>query len=160
MAMNLIRVTLLSLIGLPSVAVATGNTIIAFGLTNAPLGEAQITIQGDTILVSSPGYGSWDLAAQSPVPAGAAGIGQFAPGEFGVSIQLGEADSGIWAYPYHNGYFNDGAFLIGEAFGEVDGQPDQPVCALLARRESEGNHSVQADFSMIGARALSSGSSA
>ncbi len=152
MVMNLIRVTFLSLmVGLPSVAAASGNTFIAFGLTNAPLGDAQITIQGETILVSSPNSGSRDLAAQGPVPAGAAGIGQFAPGSFGVSIQLGEADSGIWAYPYHNGYFNDGAFLIGEAFGEVDGQPDQPVCALLARRESEGNHSVQADFSMIGA---------
>jgi hypothetical protein len=121
---------------------ALAQSFRAFGLTNTPLGDAVITFQGATMTVTSDSFSDVAASGAAFLPAG----------HFGVAIDLGEADAGIWAYPYHNGYFNDGSFLVGHVFGEVDGQAGRPICTMRARRESEGNHSVEADFSAIGVR--------
>src|ERR1051325_10734595 len=73
----------------------------AFGLTNSPLGDADITFEGGTMTVTSAGSSGFAPIGGELLPAGT----------FGVSILLGDADAGIWASPYHNGYVNDENFL-------------------------------------------------
>ena len=142
--MNRIRLTLVgSVIVLACVsAFAQGDPFRAFGLTNTPIGDTYITFQGGTMRVSP---GPVDLAATGAV---------LTDGDYGVSIQLGEADAGIWAYPYHDGYFGDGNFMVARVFGDVNGGADQPVCTMSAQRQGEGNHVIQMDFSPIGASPL------
>ncbi len=106
------------------------GALVAFGLTNTPIGGANITFPNGVLTVT-PSGGSY---------ADAPGVASSPSGHYGVSVQLGDADSGIFVYPYHNGYVNDGNFLVGEVFGVVDGLGEQPICSLRARREREGNH--------------------
>jgi hypothetical protein len=124
---------------------AEAQSFTAFGLTNTPIGDATITFENRTMVVTAPGGIDYDTS----ISAASAGIS--GEGSWGVSVQLGEADAGIFVYPYHHGYVNDGDSLHGRVLGNVDDQDDRDVCSVRARRESEGNHSVRVDFSPIGA---------
>src|SRR6185436_20104907 len=96
----LASLAILGSLGAPALA----QSFEAFGLTNAPIGGAIITFQGDSMLVEDGGGG------------GANVISPILPGNYGVSVQLGEADAGIWVYPYYNGYFSDSEFLVGHVY--------------------------------------------
>src|SRR5437762_1127675 len=65
------------------------DSFTAFGLRNRPIGEGGITFQGGTMTVTSPGFSGVAPVSDELLPAGT----------FGVSIQLGEVDAGVWAYP-------------------------------------------------------------
>lgn len=124
---------------------AGAQPFVAFGLTNTPIGDATITFENRTMVVTAPGGIDYDASIT------AAGAGILSEGSWGVSVQLGEADAGIFVYPYHHGYVNDGNFMVGRVLGNLDDQEEADVCSVRARRESEGNHSVTVDFTPIGA---------
>src|SRR5438093_6553797 len=122
MAMNALRSLLSLSVTLIWLHPAAADSFRAFGLTNTPIGDAQITFDGGTMTVTSAG-------GSASAPLG----GELLPaGTFGVSVQLGDADAGLWASPYHNGYVNDENFLVGQVFGDLGGQSDQAVCTVRA----------------------------
>jgi len=123
----------------------SAQPFVAFGLTNRPIGDATITFENRAMVVTAPGGVGYDASFS------AANAGVLSEGDWGVSIQLGEADAGIFVYPYHHGYVNDGNFMVGRVLGDIDDQADAHVCSVRARRQSEGNHSVVVDFTPIGA---------
>ena len=86
---------------------AGAQPFVAFGLTNTPIGDATITFENRTMVVTAPGGIDYDASVT------AAGAGILSEGSWGVSIQLGEADAGIFVYPYHQGYVNDGNSMTG-----------------------------------------------
>src|SRR5262245_4021029 len=126
--MNILRSFIGLLVILLGLYPAAAESFRAFGLTNAPIGDAEVAFQGGTMTVTSAGSSGVAPPGNERLPAGT----------FGVSVQLGEADAGLWASPYHNGYVNDENFMVGQVFGDLGGQSDQAVCTVRARRESEG----------------------
>ena len=100
----------------------TQNELVVFGLTNSPLGTAQLLFKGSNLRVSGSGDISDGAVAASTftIPTGTSLFDYY-----GVSVQLGEADSGIYFSPYSS-YLYGSAIMVGKTYGQVDGQP---VCA-------------------------------
>jgi hypothetical protein len=69
----------------------------------------------------------------------------------GVSIHLGEADSGVFVYPVTDGDPPPGSFMAGEVYGSVNGEMDRLICKMRCHEEQDGIHPVQIDFSPLGA---------
>jgi hypothetical protein len=119
--------------------------VVAFGLTNTSIGSAVLESRGNDLVVR-------DLSS-----GGAAGIPGFTrfpvglEGAYGVSIQLGQADAGVFVYPntYSDPY--SGSFLVGKAIGQLDGQENQLLSVVAASKEDYGSYVAHVDFSGIGA---------
>jgi hypothetical protein len=118
--------------GILLLATSTGfgaQTFVAFGLTNVTLGNAV--------------YG--------PNPYSNPAINNLgANGDDGVSIFLGEADSGVFVYP---GTYNDpptGSFMRGHLYGSLNGESNRLICSMRANEASDGYHPVQIDFAPLG----------
>jgi hypothetical protein len=107
---------------------SAAEPIVVFGLTNAPLGQAVLV--GNVVTNVSPS------------------------GLDGVSILLGEADGGVFAYPDTADYPSDGDYLLGKAYGKLNGVPDQLLCSVrgrkVARSGGDGVYPVLLDFSPLG----------
>ena len=114
-------------LALPQVGLAN-EPVVVFGLTNVPLGEAVLTGNVVTSLGTS--------------------------GVDGVSILLGEADSGVFAYPDTADYPRGGDYMLGKAYGKLNGVPDQLLCTVRGRRVDQsggdGVYPVAVDFSALG----------
>lgn len=76
---------------------------------------------------------------------------------FGVSVHLGEAQSGLFAYPDDAGALLEvdidfsGYLLEGFAHGSVDGVTNRLISSLSATRAGWGVYVMNADFSPVGA---------
>src|SRR5262245_47430271 len=102
---------------------ALAQPLAAFGLTHIPLGDASALFEKGELVVTSNGGAS-------------GGFGEV--GHYGVAIQLGEADAGVFVYPFSDlSTLPDNSFMVGQAFGRVDGVKDQLVCVLRADRVRE-----------------------
>lgn len=75
-------------------------------------------------------------------------------GTDGVSIHLGEADSGIFVYPSTEENPYSGDFMAGEVYGNVNGETNRLICRMRAHEEADGVHPVEIDFSPVGATAF------
>lgn len=113
----------------------TAESAVFFGLRHTPLGGAVLSTDNGNLRVTPPG----DEEA--------------GPGEFGVSIHLGEADSGLFGYLDTTSSFqNDGNYMVGRAYGRLNGQADQFLCSLRANTIGYGGtYEIEADFSPLGA---------
>src|SRR5687768_12033219 len=68
----------------------SAEPFVVFGLTNTPIGEPGIRFQNGELVVRSSDYGDDGYSGSSTgIPSD----------DYGVSIHLGEADSGVWVYP-------------------------------------------------------------
>jgi hypothetical protein len=76
---------------------------------------------------------------------------------FGVTVHLGEAQSGLFAYPDDADAVREvqsdfsGYLLTGLAYGSVDGVTNQPISSLSVTRAGWGVYTMVADFSPVGA---------
>ena len=79
-------------------------------------------------------------------------------GEDGVSIFLGEADGGVFAYPDTTDHPEGGDYMLARAYGRLNGVPDQLLCTVRGRKilqaGGEGIYPVSVDFSPLGASNL------
>lgn len=71
-------------------------------------------------------------------------------GTDGVSIHLGEADSGLFVYPTTEGDPVPGTFMTGQVYGSVNGEADRLICRMHCYEEADGIHPLQIDFSALG----------
>ncbi len=105
------------------------QTFVAFGLTNVTLGNAT--------------YG--------PNPYQSPALNNLGTnGDDGVSIFLGEADSGVFVYPSTDSDPRSGSFMRGELYGSVNGETNRLISSMRAHEESDGYHPVQIDFEPLG----------
>jgi hypothetical protein len=72
----------------------------------------------------------------------------------GVSVQLGEADSGIFLYPL-TGYLYEGDAMEGKAYGRVSGATNQFISSVRGRHNGNQSATVTVDFTRLGATRLS-----
>ena len=101
---------------------------VVFGLTNVPLGQAVLAGNVVTNLMSN--------------------------GVDGVSILLGEADGGVFAYPDTKDYPLGGDFMLAKVYGKLNGVPDQLLCTVQGERvdgpSGFGVYPVHTDFTPLG----------
>jgi hypothetical protein len=106
--------------------------VLVFGLTNRVLGGATVEVSGE--------YSS-HLSVNGADPSGMDG----------TSVRLGQADSGVFIYPYASiwGSYDDRWFMRGSAFGRVNGVGGMPVSRLRARKPYYEIYPVEVDLSPL-----------
>lgn len=150
-------VTLLFVAGLaslPSQVRGQGEapqSVIAFGLTNTAIGPARLSFQGNDLLVTANGAASNVFQTASSTIHWSNSVPTIDTGYYGVSVHLGEADSGIFFYPYtYSGLYN-GGLMVGRLYGQMDGQPDELLTTMYAVRTDYATFVVGSDFTPLGA---------
>jgi hypothetical protein len=108
----------------------TNGPLVAFGLTNSPIGGATLEIIDGGVLF----------------------VGDTADGT-GVSVQLGEVDSGVFLYPL-TGYLYGGETIEAKAYGRVNGTADQFISSVRGTHNGDSSGTVTVDFSPLGASRL------
>lgn len=113
--------------------------IIAFGLTNVPIGQANLNGEG--------GSGSGSGSHEGPVTVSELGV----DGLDGVSVYTGEADSGVFMYPDAPiwGDFSDDWFMLGRAYGRLNGTPNSLVSSLRVTKPHYETYPVDIDFTPL-----------
>ena len=131
-------------------------SFVMFGLKHRPLPNTVVNLNGNIVLTPGDGGdgGSVTTPTSSILPAPATGVPGTGDGNFGASIELGQADSGLFVYLDTQSAFQvDGCFTIGRAFGQLNGQTNQLLCSLGAETTDifMGYFDIFADFSPLGA---------
>ena len=105
--------------------------VLAFGLTNLVLG-------GPTVGTDDGGQ----LYVREADPSG----------NDGTSVQLGQADSGVFINPYSSvsSSYDDRWFMRGSAFGRVNGVEHAPVSRIRARKPYYEVYPAEVDLSPLG----------
>jgi len=110
----------------------TNGPVIALGFTNSPIGEeTTLEVIQDGVLF----------------------VGQTVNGA-GVSVQLGEADSGVFLFPL-TGDLYPGDVLEGRAYGSLNGETNRFVSGVHGEHAGNSSVNVTADFSALGVTHLS-----
>jgi len=118
---------LLSWLPLVARADATNGPVVALGFTNTPIGETSLeVIEGGVLFVHDTSAGG------------------------GVSVELGEAGSGVFLFPL-TGYLYGGETMIGRAYGRVNGVTNQFISSVQGIHNGNGTATVTVDFSAVGA---------
>jgi hypothetical protein len=112
--------------------VTKADEVVAFGLTNRAIGEATIGIDPEFL----------DLLIANLDPSG----------QRGVSIQLGQADSGLFFSPYTHVDLNSDEAMSGDAFGWSDGV-ERRLVSVFCRRADWATYPVTVDFLPLGSAA-------
>src|SRR6185436_767687 len=109
----------------------TNGPRFGLGLTNVPIGDATLEIIENGVLF----VGNTD-------------------GGGGVSVRLGEADSGIFLYPL-TGYLYGGDSMEAKAYGSVSGAADQFISSVAGVHNGDASATITVDFTSLGATRLS-----
>src|SRR4051812_31989479 len=110
----------------------TNGPLLGLGLTNVPIGDATLDINENGVLI----------------------VGNTGEGG-GVSVHLGEADSGIFLFPA-TGYLYSGDTMETRAYGSVSGTADQFISSVEGLYNGGGQSAtVFVDFTSLGATLLS-----
>jgi hypothetical protein len=107
---------------------------IVYGLTNSVIGYATLETPGGVT-------GQLNLTDLGP------------NGSDGVSLHLGQAESGVFISPYADiwGNFDERWALTGRAYGRVNGQNNLEISRLTARKPYYETYPVDVDLSGLGA---------
>src|SRR5437867_4325214 len=110
----------------------TNGPLVALGFTNTPIAEVTTleVIEGGVLFVGNTADGA------------------------GVSVQLGEADSGVFLFPL-TGYIYVGDTLKGKAYGSLNGATNQFISSVLGSHTGNASVEVVVDFAALGATRLS-----
>jgi len=111
--------------------------VIAFGLTNFPIHQANLSFDspfGNPLFVGNLGYDGAD----------------------GLSMRLGEADGGLFIYPHApvQDNFDVAWFMLGRAYGSLDGVTNSLLSTMRATKPYYESYPVEVDFSSLGATSL------
>jgi len=109
-------------------AARADDTFVIFGLTNQ-------AINGATLSLSENGFLHVD------------NLSDF--GYRGISVNLGEAESGLFFSPQVAGFINDTNFMLGSAFGRISGL-DRRICTVAGARNGWATYPVVVDFTPLG----------
>jgi hypothetical protein len=74
----------------------------------------------------------------------------------GVSMRLGEADSGLFFYPHASvqDNYSENWFLLGKAYGTINGASNVLISSMRATKPYYETYPVEVDFSQLGATSL------
>ena len=72
------------------------------------------------------------------------------PAPFGISVLLGEAQSGVFIYPNAE-CREDNRSMWGHAYGNVNGQTNRLISSVKGTRVGWGNYSIEVDMTPLGA---------
>ena len=117
-----------ALVALPSRAT---DSITNFGLLHVPVGQALVSSDGSTV-VNNLGTNGGD----------------------GVSIVLGESDSGIFFSPSVMNDPEPGDFLHAEVYGQLNGVTNQLLATVRGWNIGWGDYAASVDFSPVGGSSL------
>jgi len=118
---------------------------VYFGLTNVPLGQAELN-------VGSSGSGSGSGSYEGPVVVSELWV----DGLDGVSVLTGEADSGVFLYPDSPiwGNYSDEWFMLGKAYGRLNGTDGSFISSLRVTKPHYETYPVAIDFTPLAPRSL------
>lgn len=106
---------------------------VVFGLPHTPLGGALLRVESGNLVVTPAGE---DEEGGAP---------------FGVAVDLGEADTGVFgALDTYNSLNGEGMYMVGQVFGQVEGLPEQEIGSLRVDTVGWYSYLVSADFSPLG----------
>ena len=120
---------LLAVALLPLTARALDSAVV-FGLTNKSINGANLTLLD--------------------YPAGLHVDNLSDYGFQGLSVRLGEAESGLYFTPQVSGQLNNSNFMAASAYGRFGGSTRR-ICSVAGGRQSFGTYPVAADFTPLGA---------
>src|SRR5436189_3480121 len=110
---------------IPLTRCSAAEEITAFGLTNRSINSAAIFLD--------PEYHDLRVTNLSSL------------GYKGISVRLGQAESGLFFSPYTRASLQDDNFMIGHAYGRVDGITRR-ISSVFCRRDGYANYPVTVDF--------------
>src|SRR6185503_4925010 len=105
------------------------DEVVAFGLTNRSINSAAIFLD--------PEYHDLRVTNLSSL------------GYKGISVRLGRAESGLFFSPNTRASLQDDNFMIGHAYGRVDGITRR-ISSVYCRRDGYANYPVTVDFLPLG----------
>ena len=113
----------------------TPRSVVACGLTNSIFGEALITAADN---------GGPNVEDAGP------------SGSDGISIHLGQADAGVFIYPYAGGWgdYSESWFLLGTAYGRLNGQSNVPLAKMRGTKPYYETYPVEVDFTPLAPESL------
>lgn len=113
------------------------QSVVAFGLTNSVVGETFVTSD-------SGGYSQLYVAEAGP------------NGGDGISLHLGQADSGVFIDPYASdwGGYSDAWFMRGLAYGRVNGQTNVLVATMRGTKPNYETYPVLVDLGPLAPESL------
>lgn len=138
--------TVMALMVLSGAATRAEDSLRAFGLEFTVISNALMTLNDEYPSLRAeqinapecPDYGNGNTNEVEHVP-------------FGVSVHLGEAQSGVYIYPDDAGCRADGLSLWGNAYGNVNGETNRLISSVTGTRESWGSYNVAVDLTPLGA---------
>ncbi|HTD88119.1 MAG TPA: hypothetical protein VK850_16210 [Candidatus Binatia bacterium] len=130
---------------LPAAAAQAQDSLRAFGLEFSVISNAVMSL--DT------GYAALKVEQINPPDCYPSSTNEVTVTNypFGVSVHLGEAQSGVYIYPNDAGCRGDGMSMWGDAYGSVNGQTNRLISSIKGTRVSWGYYSIKADLTPLGA---------
>src|SRR5688572_8584331 len=113
---------------LGTLSATAADTFVAHGLTNITIGQATYASNQYT----GPRFSNLRTN-----------------GSDGVSILLGEADSGVFVYGYVTDDPRAGSFVAGKLYGSINGETNRLICSMRCHEQRDGYHPVEIDFSAL-----------
>lgn len=116
------------LIFLSSPRFAFADPVIAYGVTNVPIGNAELSVY--------PYYGTYSVNSLG------------SNGTDGVSVYLGEPDTGAFFSPMTS-YLQDGNYMVAKAYGSLDGTNNSLLATVQGGRASPQLYPLSFDYSPL-----------
>jgi hypothetical protein len=127
--MTLAMAVAISIAAIPLTRCSAADEVVAFGLTNRSINSAALFLD--------PEYHDLRVTNLSTL------------GYKGVSVRLGQAESGLFFSPYTRASLQDDNFMIGHAYGLMDGITRR-ISSVFCRRDGYANYPVTVDFLPLG----------
>jgi hypothetical protein len=130
---------------LSSAAARAEDTVRAFGLEFTVISNAVMAMDDEfaALRVFQVGGPDCDQLLGS-------GSNDLANASFGISVHLGEAQSGVYIYPDANCRMDDRS-MWGKAYGNVDGETNRLISFMKGTRVGWGLYHIEVDLTPLGA---------
>jgi hypothetical protein len=124
------------------------DSVRAFGLEFTVISNAVMVIDSESAALRVLQVGGPDCED------GGGGSNDVVNVPFGISVHLGEAQSGVYIYPDADCVM-DGRSMWGRAYGHVNGETNRLISFMKGTRVEWGEYRVEVDFSALGADSYS-----
>jgi hypothetical protein len=138
------KLSWLVMVLLNATAIHAAESVRAFGLEFTVISNAVMTVDPEYPVLHVAQVGGPDCSDSGT------GTNEVPNLPFGVSVHLGEAQSGVYIYPDAE-CRTDYRSMWGNAFGNVSGETNQLISSVRGTRQAWGHYSIEADLTPLGA---------